>query len=135
MAVNMAVALRNAILNTIETTIGTSPVLEFRTGGKPTNIGDSNTGTVVSTLNLPSDWLAAASSGTKGLTGTWTDSSADATGTAGHWCLYASDGTTLFMRGTVTATGGGADITLSTVSIVAAGTVTITSFVFTAPNA
>lgn len=135
MAVKMSVVVRNALLNAIETTIGVSAILKFRSGAAPTNIGDADSGTVLATLNLPSDWMAAASSGTKGLTGTWTDASADETGTAGHWRIYASDGTTQHMQGTVTATGGGGDIELSTLSITATGAVTVTSFTLTAPNA
>lgn len=131
----MAVDIRNAMLDAIETTVGASAILKFRTGAKPAAITDADSGTVLATLNLPADWLAAASSGTKGLTGTWTDASADASGDAGHWVLYASDGTTRKMQGTVTATGGGGDITLSTITIAATGAVTITSFVLTAPNA
>jgi len=135
MAVNISEVIRNAMLNAIEVTVGASPILRFRTGAKPAGIGSASSGTVLAELNLPADWLAAASSGTKGLTGTWTDSSANNSGTAGHWELVANDGTTRHFQGTVTATGGGGDIELSTLSIVATGSVTITSFVFTAPNA
>lgn len=131
----MSVAVRNATLDAIETTIGASAILRIRSGAVPTNIGDADAGTVLATINLPADWMAAAASGTKGLTGTWTDASADATGTAGHWRIYASDGTTQHMQGTITASAGGGDIELSSTSITATGAVTITSFVLTAPNA
>ena len=39
--------------------------------------------------------------------GTWSDASADGTGTAGYFRLYASDGTTCGLQGTITGTGGG----------------------------
>jgi hypothetical protein len=45
---------------------------------------------VLATLSLPSDFMAAASSGSKAKSGTWEDTSADNTGTAAHWRLYAS---------------------------------------------
>ena len=67
--------------------------------------------------------------------GTWEDASADATGTAAHFRLYASDGTTCHMQGTVTVTGGGGDMTLDNVSITSGQTITITSFTLTAGNA
>jgi len=60
--------------------------------------------------------------------------SADAAGTAAHFRLYASDGTTCHLQGTVTATGGGGDLTLDNTSIASAQVVTITSFGWTEPN-
>ena len=63
------------------------------------------------------------------------DSSADATGTAAFFRIYKSDGTTGVLQGSVTATGGGGDLTLATVSIVASATVSLTSNTITAGNA
>jgi hypothetical protein len=79
--------------------------------------------------------MAAASSGSKAKSGTWEDASADATGTAAHFRIYASDGTTQHIQGTVTATGGGGDLTLDNTSITAAQKVTITGFTLTDGNA
>src|SRR5262245_61204314 len=111
MALNFSVTVRNAMLDAIESGIGVSAVLKIRTGAKPTNITDADSGTVLATLSLPSDWMAAASSGSKALTGTWQDSSADNTGTAAHFRIYASNGTTQHIQGTVTLTAGGGDMT------------------------
>lgn len=135
MAVKMSVTVRNARLDAIETAIGTSAVLKIRTGTVPTNIADADSGTVLATLSLPSDWMAAASGGSKALTGTWQDASADNTGTAGHFRIYASDGTTQHIQGTVTATGGGGDLTLDNTSINSGQSVSITSFTITDGNA
>jgi hypothetical protein len=127
--------VRNAWLDNLESTVGTSAVLKIRTGAQPASVATADSGTVLATLNLPSDWMSAASGGSKAKTGTWSDTSADNTGTAAHWRLYASNGTTCHAQGSVTATGGGGDMTLDTVSIVAAGTVTVTAFTLTAPGA
>ena len=135
MAVKMSVAVRNARLDAIETAIGASAVLKIRSGAPPTNIADADSGDVLATIALGSDWMAAASSGSKAKSGTWSDTSADATGTAGHWRIYASDGTTQHIQGTVTATGGGGDMTLDNTSIAAAQVVTITGFTLTDGNA
>lgn len=135
MAIKMTVAVRNAMLDAIETAIGTSAVLKIRTGAPPTNIADADSGTVLANMTLPSDWLAAAASGSKAKSGTWQDASADASGTAGHFRIYASDGTTQHIQGTVTATGGGGDMELDNTSINAAQQVTITAFTLTAGNA
>lgn len=135
MTVQFSVAVRNARLDAIETTIGTSAVLKIRTGAPPANCAAADSGTVLATMNLPSDWMAAASSGSKALSGTWQDASADNSGTAGHYRIYASDGTTCHEQGTITATGGGGDMTLDNTSIASGQQVTITSKTLTDGNA
>lgn len=134
MAVQLSVAVRNARLDAIETSIGTSAVLKIRTGAQPATCATADSGTVLATLNLPSDWMAAASSGSKAKSGTWEDLSADNTGTAAHFRVYASDGTTCGIQGSITATGGGGDMTLDNTSIASGQTVTITSFTLTDAN-
>ncbi len=118
----------------IRTAIGTAAVLKIRTGTAPANVGTADSGTVLASMTLPSDWLAAASGGSKAKSGTWQDASADATGTAAHFRIYASDGTTAHIQGTVTATGGGGDLTLDNTSIASGQSVTISSFTLTAAN-
>lgn len=134
MAIKLSAAVRNARLDAIETAIGVSAVLKIRTGAPPTNIADADSGTVLATLSLPSDWMAAAGSGQKAKTGTWQDASADASGTAGHFRVYASDGTTQHIQGTITGTGGGGDMELDNTSINSGQTVTITTFTLTDGN-
>lgn len=135
MAVQKSVAVRNAELDAIETTVGASAVLKIRTGAQPASCAAADSGTVLATMTLPADWMSAASGGTKAKLGTWSDASADATGTAAHWRLYASDGTTCHMQGSVTATGGGGDLTLDNTSIAATQPVSITSWTLTEGNA
>lgn len=135
MAVQLSVTVRNARLDAIETAISTAAVLKIRTGAQPADCATADSGTVLATLTLPSDWMAAASSGSKAKTGTWQDASADASGTAAHFRLYASDGTTCHAQGTVTVTGGGGDMTLDSVSITSGQTVTISTFTLTDANA
>jgi hypothetical protein len=135
MALQLSVAVRNARLDSLETTIGTAAILRIRTGGQPATCATSDSGTVLAEATLPSDWLAAASSGSKALSGTWQDTSADANGTAGHFRIYDSSGTTCHIQGSITATGGGGDMELNNTSIAATQTVTITSFTLTDGNA
>lgn len=135
MALQFSVAVRNARLDAIETTIGTSAVLKIRTGAAPANTAAADSGTVLATLNLPSDYMAAASSGSKAKSGTWEDLSADAAGTAAHFRIYASDGTTCHAQGTVTATGGGGDMTVDNTVFAASQAFTVTSFTLTDGNA
>jgi len=134
MAVQLSTAVRNARLDAIETTIGTSAVLKIRTGAQPATCATADSGTVLATLNLPSDYFAAASGGAKAKAGTWEDTSADAAGTAAHWRLYASDGTTCHAQGSITATSGGGDLELQNTSLAVGQAVTITAFTLTDAN-
>lgn len=135
MALQYSTSVRNAQLDAIETAISTSAVLKLRSGSPPADVATADSGTVLATLTLPSDWLAAASSGSKAKSGTWEDTSADATGTIGHFRVYASDGTTAHMQGTVTATGGGGDMTVDNTSVASGQNVTVSSFTISRGNA
>lgn len=134
MTLQLSVTLRNAGLDAYETATGTSAVLKIRTGSPPADCATADSGTVLATMSLPSDWMAAASSGSKALSGTWQDTNADASGTAAHFRIYASDGTTCHWQGTVTATGGGGDMTLDNTSIGSGQQITVTGFTVTAGN-
>lgn len=131
----LSVAVRNAVLDSIESTVGTAPRLKIRSGSVPSSCASADSGTVLADISCPSDWQANASSGSKAKSGTWEDTSADATGTAGHFRLYDSSGSTCHVQGTITVTGSGGDMTLDNVSITSGQTITITSFTFTAGNA
>ncbi len=135
MAVQLSTAVRNARLDAIESTISTSAILKIRTGAQPATCATADSGTVLATLTLPSDWMAAASSGSKAKSGTWQDTSADATGTAAHFRIYDSGGTTCHLQGTVTATGGGGDLTVDNTSFASGQSFTINSFTLTDANA
>lgn len=134
MALQYSTAVRNAKLDAVETTIGASAVLKIRTGAPPANCAAADSGTVLATCSLPADWMAAASGGTKAKSGTWEDSSADAAGTAGHYRIYASDGTTCHEQGTVTVTGGGGDMTVDNTLFAVGQAFTVTSYTKTAGN-
>jgi len=135
MALQLSTAVRNARLDAIETTIGASAVLKIRTGAQPADCAAADSGTVLATLSLPADYMAAAASGSKAKSGTWEDTSADATGTAAHFRLYASDGTTCHLQGSVTATGGGGDMEVQNTSFATGQAFTITGFTLTDANA
>ena len=136
MALKYSVDVRNARLDVIETTIGTSAILKIRTGAPPANCAAADSGTVLSTVNLPSDWMAAAANGEKLKSGTWEDTSADATGTAAHFRIYDSGGSTCHIQGTVTsvATGTG-DMLVDNAAFAAGKNFTVSSFKITSANA
>jgi len=134
MAVRHHVNVRNARLDAIEATLGTSPILELRSGARPALITDADTGTLLASITLPSDWAAPASGGTKTLSGTWQDLTADNTGTFGHYRLKTSGGV-CYEDGTVSGPGGGGDIVMDSATVTAGQQVSITSFTKTEGNA
>jgi hypothetical protein len=133
MAIQLSTGVRNARLDAIETAIGASAVLKIRTGAAPADCATADSGTVLATFNLPADYFNAAASGQKTKLGTWQDTVADAAGTALHFRLYASDGTTCHMQGTVGQ--GSGDLSLDNTVIAAGQQVTITAFTLTDANA
>lgn len=135
MAIQLGTTVRNARLDAIETAIGISAILVIRSGSVPANCAAADSGTVLATLNLPSDWLSAASGGAKAKNGTWSDTSADAAGTAAHFRIYDSGGSTCHIQGTVTVTGGGGDLTLDSVTFASGQSFSITGFTLTDGNA
>ncbi len=135
MALQFSTTVRNARLDAFETAVGASAVLKIRTGAAPANCAAADSGTVLATIALPSDWMAAASGGQKAKAGTWEDTSADAAGTAAHFRIYAADGSTCHAQGSVTLTGGGGDMTVDNTSFQAGQTFTVTGFTLTEGNA
>jgi hypothetical protein len=86
-------ATRNHLADQFEVHIGTGPTIRIFDGTMPANCATADAGTILATLALPSDWLAAASAGAKAMSGTWQDASADAAGVARYMRLYNSGGT------------------------------------------
>jgi hypothetical protein len=133
MAFQFSTSARNAALDAIETAIGASPTLELRTGAPPANCAAADAGTLLASMALPADFLAAASGGSKALAGVWQDLAADAAGTAGHFRI--KQGGTCHVQGTVTATGGGGDMTIDNPVLAVGQQVSVTAFTLTAGGA
>lgn len=124
MAVKFSTAVRNIMLDSIESTVGPSPRLVFYTGSAPSNTVDVPTGTVISTMVLPTDWMLPASNGQKLLSGTWT-TTASAAGVAGYYRIWDSTGSVCHEQGSITMTGGGGDITVDNTNIALGQTITM----------
>lgn len=134
MALQYSDLIRNAQLDQVEAIILTAPILTIRTGAPPANCAAANAGTVLATIALPSDWMAAASGGTKTiLGGPWTDASADAAGTAGHFRIHNTAGTVCHMQGTVGTSG--TDMIVDNAVFAAGQSFSISTFTLTAGNA
>ena len=138
MTMALSTRVRNALLDAIESSMSTAPFLEFRTGAPPTNPSDPSTGNLLSRDALPSDWMSAAAAGAKAKNGTWTATglAGITTSNIGYFRIYGFGSPDMCdIQGTVTATGGGGDMTVDNISLAAAQVVTINTFTLTAPNA
>jgi hypothetical protein len=132
MSVQYSTAVRNAMLDAIESTIGTSARLKFFTGAVPANCAAADPAGLVATIVCPSDWMAAASGGTKVLAGSWSVA-ASGSGTAISYRIYDSGSAVCHEQGTVGTSG--TDIVLDNNVMAAAQVVTITAKTITAGNA
>lgn len=133
MAVQLSTGVRNARLDQIETTIGASAIMRIFSGAAPANCAAADSGSILAELTLPSDWMAAASGGSKALSGSWTDASANNTGTAGHFRVYDNGITTCHIQGTVGTSG--TDMIVDSTSFTAGQSFTVNSFTLTDGNA
>ena len=133
MTIQLSTLGRNARLDAIEVEAGTDAVLAIYTGAQPANCAAADSGTELARMTLPSDWMAAAASGAKAKAGTWSDAAANGTGTAAHFRVYKSNGTTCVIQGSVGL--GSGDLSLDNTSIATGQVVTITAFTLTDGNA
>lgn len=125
MTLQYSVAVNNAKLDQIEATIGTAPLLKLYTGSIPANPAAAATGTLLATLTLPSDWMAAAASASKAKAGTWSGT-ASASGTCGYCRIYDSTGTNCGIQGTAGISSG--DFQFDNTNISTSQSVSCTTF-------
>ena len=135
MTIQISATMRTNRSAAIETTIGTAPILELRSGAQPANCAAADSGTLLASMTLASDWASQSGGVLTFSNMPLTDTAANNAGTAGHYRIKDSVGTTCHMQGSVTATGGGGDMTLDNVSIAAAQEVRVTAWTITEPNA
>lgn len=130
-----SVKVRTAKQGAIETEIGASPIIEFRSGALPANCAAAASGTLLAIGTLPSDWLAAAAAGAVSKTGTWT-ATGIAAGTIGYFRIYrAGSPSECDMQGDVTVTGGGGAMEVDNTNVAVSQVITVTGFTLTAGNA
>lgn len=129
----MAERLNDAARNRQVDSIGddfNNATLKIYTGTQPA-AGAGATGTLLVTITLPADAMAASSAGVASKSGTWSGVAGN-TGTAGWFRIESSAGSRWY-DGAITATGGGGEIELTSTSITSGQTVSITSFTVTQP--
>lgn len=131
MTLGIDVTVRNNMLDAITTRAGASALLRIYDGTRPATGGTATT--LLAELTCNATFAPGASSGVLTLNAITQDSSANATGTATWFRIVQSGGSTHVLDGSVGTSG--ADLNLNSVSIVATGAVSISSFTITAPNA
>ena len=135
MATRISVAAQNASVNALTALLNVASAaghVKIYTGTQPASVATAATGTLLSTLTLSVTAFGSASNGTATANAITSDTNAAASGTAGWFRAFDSAGTAV-IDGSVTATGGGGDMTLNSTSIVAGGTVACSSWTITAP--
>jgi hypothetical protein len=134
MAVQLSVAVRNARLDQIESTIGATAKLYLFSGAVPVNCAAADPSGLLATLTLPADWMNDAATGSKTLKGVWTGTGSGA-GVAASFRIKDNAGSVVGIQGTVTLTSGGGDLTLDNTNIAVAQVINITTFTLTDSNA
>lgn len=133
MAYRLSTDTRNkacdAVVDDIDAGAGAGTIA-IRSGAQPTNVGDADTGTLLGTLTFSDPAFGAAATGVATANAITSDTSADASGTAGHFRIKDSDGN---IHSDGTCGQGSGDLSFDNAVIVAGGTIAIQTFTVTVP--
>jgi hypothetical protein len=130
MAISIAATSKTNRMAAVNTDLGTGGTLKIYSGTPPAS-ADAALGAAVELVSLPQGTYTASSGQ---LTCSFTAATVSTGGTASFFRLVKAGGSTCIVQGTVTATGGGGDMTFSTVSFVTSATITLSSFVISDGN-
>lgn len=129
-----ALAACDAVVDLVDGGAGAG-YIQIRTGAAPTNCEDANTGTLLATLTMSDPAFGAAADLNPGARATaaaiTSDTSADATGTAGHGRVFDSNNVCI-MQGAAAA--GSGEFNFNSVAIQSGAEVAITSMTYTQPE-
>lgn len=131
-AYRLSTAGRNASTDGLTALINTggAGTIRIRTGAQETNVGDADTGTLLGTLTFNATAFGASSAGTASAAAITSDTSADASGTAGHFRIYNGAGA---IHSDGTCGQGSGDLSFDNSVIVSGGTIAISAFTITTP--
>jgi len=127
-----AVLLKNAKLNAITTYIGASAKLRIYSGTKPATADTAISGPMLVELVCNATAFAGAAANGVLTANAITNGTAAGTGTASHYRIFKTDGTTTGIDGTVGLAGS--DLNLDNVSINTGQVVSVTSLTYTEAN-
>lgn len=132
MALALSTTVRNNMLDTITTAIGSTGKLRIYDGSRPASGGTATT--LLAEIPFANPAGSGASSGVLTFTVPISDSSANASGTA-TWARVVDGSSTFVADMDVSDTAGSGELKLITTTIVATQPVQISSFTITAGNA
>lgn len=132
----ISVAARNAACNAIVDLVdggSGAGYVQIRSGAPPTAPADANGGTLLATCPMSDPAFGNASTGVATANAITSDTTADASDDAGHFRIFDSDNNCI-MQGTAGEAADTPDMVFDDKSIVAGGTVAITSMTVTVPE-
>jgi hypothetical protein len=136
MSFGFPTAVRNALGDALITYAGSAALLRIYKGSKPAVGGSPGANDLLAQLTWSGNISAGTANGVIALTLPQTQtSSGPNSGTASWARIVKADGSTVVVDMTVTATGGGGDLTVDNTTINAGGTVAVTSGSITVGNA
>lgn len=119
----------DAVVDDIDAGSGAGTI-QIRTGAQPTNVADAAQGTLLGTLTFSDPAFGAAATGVATASAITSDTSADNSGTAGHFRIIDSD-TNIHSDGSCGQ--GSGDMSFDNSVIVAGGVIAISSMTVTVP--
>lgn len=131
MAISFSPVVRNTRLDVITSAVGANGRLRIYSGTRPATGGAETT--LLAEMLLATPAASAAAGGVLTFTMPIYDASANFGGTA-TWARIQKDDGTFIADLSVTATGGGGDLQLTSATIVAGQPIVVTSFTITDAN-
>lgn len=135
MTVRLPTAARNAaadaVVDLADAGVGAATI-QVRTGAQPASANDAASGTLLVTFTLADPAFGSAATGVATGASLPRSATGAAAGTAGWYRVLDSTGATVH-DGSVTATGGGGDMTMDTTTVSVGLTVNLTGLTVTMP--
>lgn len=128
MALRQDTDLRNALATAFTNQFPAGSTIEIRTGTQPASANTAASGTLLATITLPSTPWGSPSAGAISKNGTWS-ATVSTGGTAGYARFIGGSSAFDVSVGT-----SGTDMIIDNATLVAGGTVTVTTFTYTVPS-
>lgn len=119
----------DAAVDLVDVGLGTNGTIQFWSGARPTNVGDTPAGALLAEVDFAAVAFGAASGGAAAAASTPLDSTGLADGTIGFARISDADGNPLWDEDDI-ATSGSPAILVTSMSVTIGGAVSVTSYIF-----